>query len=69
MTVLFARITFLVLTFVKLVCCRQDVNLYTYLTGVRWEYDCAEEDIKGCILAIWPSPIYTLSNVQSVVLY
>ncbi|KAI0232372.1 hypothetical protein LSAT2_017304 [Lamellibrachia satsuma] len=28
---------------------RQDVNLYTYLTGVRWEYDCPEEDIKGYV--------------------
>ena len=33
-------------------CCRHDVNLYTYLTGVRWEYDCPDDDIKGCIL-IW----------------
>ncbi|KAK2187614.1 hypothetical protein NP493_160g04005 [Ridgeia piscesae] len=28
---------------------RQDVNLYTYLTGVRWEFDCAEDNIKGYV--------------------
>ena len=30
--------------------CREQVKLYSNVSGIRWQYDCPEEEIKGCIL-------------------
>ena len=28
---------------------RYDVNLFTYLTGIRWQYNCEQHEIKGYV--------------------
>ena len=45
---LFCMITWIVCRIVVIF--RHDLQLYRYMTGIRWQMDAEEHEVKGCIL-------------------